>query len=87
MPMLKETATDLKEAINVSIQGTLRLAREHVFWDGMTEDVTEYIRKCATCQKLQRDLPQGPLSEEKDTSTHPWMYVRLIYFNSKERAI
>ncbi|KAJ8884851.1 hypothetical protein PR048_011047 [Dryococelus australis] len=30
------------------IQCTLRLAREHFFRDGMTQDVTEYSRKCAT---------------------------------------
>ncbi|KAJ8867008.1 hypothetical protein PR048_032870 [Dryococelus australis] len=46
------------------IQGTVGLAKEHVFWDGMRQDVTEYMRKCTTCQKLQRDLPQEPLSKE-----------------------
>ncbi|KAJ8881275.1 hypothetical protein PR048_017753, partial [Dryococelus australis] len=59
------------------------LARDHAFWDEITRDVTEYVRKCATCQHLQRDPPQELLSEEEDTLTCPWMYVASELFQLK----
>ncbi|KAJ8894419.1 hypothetical protein PR048_007072, partial [Dryococelus australis] len=48
---------------HIGIQGT-KLAKEHVFWDGMTQNVTEY----------------EPLREEEDTPTRSWMYVASDLF-------
>ncbi|KAJ8890209.1 hypothetical protein PR048_009717 [Dryococelus australis] len=56
---------DVQVVIPMSKESTLRLAREHVFWDRMTQDVTEYVRKCAT--------------EEEETPPVLGCMLRLIY--------
>ncbi|KAJ8868125.1 hypothetical protein PR048_031934 [Dryococelus australis] len=54
------------------VQGTLAIARDQVFWSGMTQDITSFVQNCATCQKIQNDPSQESLSEETVPSS-PWM--------------
>ena len=40
-------------AAHMGIVGTLRRARESVYWPGMNEDIKTYISKCRICNELQ----------------------------------
>ncbi|KAJ8886602.1 hypothetical protein PR048_012814 [Dryococelus australis] len=38
------------------VHGTLAIARDHLFWPGITQDIISFVQKCATCQ----DIPKRP---------------------------
>ncbi|KAJ8889023.1 hypothetical protein PR048_008517 [Dryococelus australis] len=64
------------------VQGTLEIARDHVFWLGMTQDIISYVQNCAICQKHQNDPSQEALSEET-VPLMTWMYVAFDLFHYK----
>ena len=37
------------------------LARQSLYWPGLTRDIEEFIRKCSTCNKYRRKQQQEPL--------------------------
>lgn len=43
------------------IQKTLSIAREYVFWVGLTADLTSFVEKCSVCQKTQRKNSKEPI--------------------------
>ena len=42
------------------------LARGHVWWDGMNQQLEEFVRCCLKCQQEQKEPARAPL--------HPWEY-------------
>ncbi|KAJ8879440.1 hypothetical protein PR048_020048 [Dryococelus australis] len=65
------------------VQGTLAIARYHVFWPDRTKNII-FVQKCATCQKIQNDSPQEYLSVET-VPLRPWMYVASDLFHYKDK--
>ena len=49
----------------------LLLARESVFWPGITNDVKQLVKDCDTCNKFQPEQPKLPLMHP-DLPTRPW---------------
>ena len=39
-------------SLHIEIEGSLRRARENLFWLGMTKDVKDFVTKCNTCRSL-----------------------------------
>ncbi|KAJ8893336.1 hypothetical protein PR048_005927 [Dryococelus australis] len=64
------------------IIGTLKLARDRVFWPGMTQEITEFVQKCAACKLSQENPTQECLTVE-DIPSRPWMYVASDLFQLK----
>ena len=48
-------------ASHVGIQGSLRRARESVYWPGMNQEVSDYRSKCTVCANHPRDQAKAPL--------------------------
>ncbi|KAJ8872369.1 hypothetical protein PR048_025973 [Dryococelus australis] len=48
------------------IIGTLKLARDHVFWPGMLQDITEFVQKCVACKLSQGNPTQEHLTLKGD---------------------
>ena len=42
---------------HIGMEGSLRRAREHVFWPGTTSHVKDYVSKCTTCQSMGQRQP------------------------------
>ena len=49
------TKLDMLQGIHsshIEVEGSLRRARENLFWLGMTKDVKNFVTKCYTCRSL-----------------------------------
>lgn len=56
------------------VEGTLRLARDHVFWPSIKADITKYIQNCQVCGKMQKDKPQEPILLQ-ETPKRAWSFL------------
>ncbi|XP_049885516.1 uncharacterized protein K02A2.6-like [Pectinophora gossypiella] len=64
------------------VQGTLRLARDNVFWPDMAKDLTEYIKTCKACAKIQKDNQMEPIVIQR-APERPWSTVATDLFHLK----
>ncbi|XP_061722995.1 uncharacterized protein K02A2.6-like [Cydia pomonella] len=64
------------------IQGTIRLARDNVFWPGMTTDLVNYTKSCTACAKVQKDNPMEPIVVQT-APERPWSLVATDLFHLK----
>ena len=60
----------------------LLLARESVFWPGITNDVKQLVKDCDTCNKFQPEQPKLPLMQP-DLPTRPWEKLGTDIFEFK----
>ena len=61
------------DALHTGHQGEtkcLLLARESVFWPGITNDIKQLVKDCDTCNKYQAEQPKLPLMQP-DLPTRP----------------
>ena len=56
-----------------------RRARSCVFWNGINRDIDVVVRKCATCQEVQRAQPREPLMPHV-TPSRAWQIVGTDLF-------
>ena len=64
---------------HIGMEGSLRRAREHVFWPGMTSHVKDYISKCGTCQSMGQRQPKETLTQT-EFAPRPWSTVGADLF-------
>ena len=55
---------------HIGIEGTLRRARDTVYWPGITAVLKDYISKCGICNRYRPEQCQEPLHPHK-TKPHP----------------
>ena len=73
------------KAIHLGHQGetkSILLAREAVFWPGITNQIKEMVKACTTCQKFQSAQPKMPIVQP-DRPTHPWEQLGTDIFEFK----
>ena len=66
--------TRVLEATHTGHQGEtkcLLLARQSVFWPGISNDVRQMVKDCALCNRHQRAQPKLP-AMQPDLHTRPW---------------
>ena len=56
---------------HTGIDGSLRRAREIVYWPGMTNDVREHTQKCETCREFEHSQAKEPLMNH-ELPSRPW---------------
>ncbi|XP_017469225.1 PREDICTED: uncharacterized protein K02A2.6-like [Rhagoletis zephyria] len=62
------------------LQGTLKLARDNIFWPTMTKDLTEYIKTCGACSKIQKDNQMEQINLQA-APKRPWSIVASDIFH------
>ena len=80
MPASLQPETLVK--LHESHQGTEKMrlrARSCVFWNGINHDIEVVVRKCATCQEVQRAQPREPLMPH-ETPSRAWQIVGTDLF-------
>lgn len=67
------------------VEGTLRLARDNVFWPEMAKDITNFVNACKSCNKVQKDNPMEPIIIQR-VPERPWSIVAtdLFHLNGKD---
>lgn len=68
----------------MGIQGSLRRARESVYWPGMAKDVTDFVSKCDICSLHPRDQPREPLIAHEIPTT-PWAKIACDLFEADQK--
>ena len=58
----------------------LLLARQSVYWPGMTADIRQLVKSCATCNRHQPDKPKLPLLQP-DMPSRPWEKIGADLFH------
>ncbi|KAL0858822.1 hypothetical protein ABMA27_011283 [Loxostege sticticalis] len=66
------------------IQGTLKLARDNVFWPGMAKDLTNYIQTCKACTKIQNENTMEPITMQP-VPERPWSVVATDLFHLRDK--
>ena len=73
-----ETLAKLHES-HQGIEKTRLRARSCVFWNGINQDIEDVVRKCTTCQQMQRAQQRQPLMPHK-TPSRAWQIVGTDLF-------
>ena len=76
---------EVLKAIHTGHQGESKcilLARESVFWPGVTKDIRQMVQECATCSKYQPAQPRLPILQP-ELPTSPWKKLGIDIFEYK----
>ena len=85
---LRKSILDKLHLGHMGITGTIRRARELVFWPGITSDIKTMIQECSTCNmyqhKSQMKEPLIPNMPER-----PWQIIGadLFYFDGEHYLV
>lgn len=60
------------------------LARESVFWPGITKDIRQMVKECDICSKFQPNQEKLP-ALQPDLPTHPWEQLGTDIFEFKDQ--
>lgn len=84
----KSEVNEILETIHAShqgIQSCLHRARQTVFWKNMTQDIANYVERCAICQSTQRCNDKEKIVTRK-VPEYPWQIVASdLFFLSRRR--
>ena len=73
-PSLRKSIVRRLHSAHIGIEGTLRRARECVFWPGMTSELRDVLSQCEICNTFQKQQPKEPLAQH-ETPLRPWEKV------------
>ncbi|XP_003729725.2 uncharacterized protein K02A2.6-like [Strongylocentrotus purpuratus] len=79
----KQMRRQIKEELHIGhngVEGTLRRAREYVYWPGMNKEIKEWIQTCETCQENSVSQPAQPLMSHP-ISDRPWSRIGIDLFH------
>ncbi|XP_063951965.1 uncharacterized protein K02A2.6-like [Lytechinus pictus] len=62
------------------VESTLRRARDHLYWPGMSKEIKEFIQTCATCQENSISQPAQPLMSHQIID-RPWAKIGIDLFH------
>ena len=62
---------------HIGIEGTLRRARDIVYWPGITAQLKDHLSRCGICNRYQPEQCKEPLKPH-DVPNLPWEKVGLI---------
>ena len=67
-------------ASHIGIQGSLRRAREVIYWPGMNKDVEDYVCKCTVCSSQPVQQGKEPLICH-ELPNRPWEKIAVDLFD------
>ena len=67
-------------ASHIGIQGSLRRAREVIYWPGMNKDVEDYVSKCTVCSSQPVQQRKEPLICH-ELPNRPWEKIAVDLFD------
>lgn len=74
----KETLEKLHEG-HQGMEKCKNLARERIYWPGITKDIENFISQCAVCQKYRKKNAKEPIQQREIPDT-PWNSVATDIF-------
>jgi hypothetical protein len=83
----KSMQKDMLERIHASHQGIVKskaLARESIFWPGLSSQIEDMIKRCPTCQSTRKNKPKEPLKPQEIPEI-PWQKVGIDLFKFQQK--
>jgi hypothetical protein len=71
-------------AAHLGIVKSKALAREAIFWPGLSSQLEDMISACSVCQSVRNDLPSEPL-QPQEIPDMPWNKVAIDLFHFQDR--
>ena len=65
---------------HIGVDGTLRRAREYLYWPQMTNEITEWIETCEVCMELSTSQSPQPLMSHT-LPDRPWEKIGVDLFS------
>lgn len=59
------------------IESTLKLARENIFWPGMSAQIMDVVKECTVCAKYAPSQQKPPMQSHA-IPVYPWQIVILF---------
>ena len=72
-----ETLKQIHEG-HYGVEKSLLRAREAVFWPRITQDITNEVQSCKTCQVYSKSQPRETL-QQYEIPTQPWIKIGADY--------
>lgn len=82
---LQRSMIDRVHASHNGIESTLRLARENVFWPGMSPQITDVVKECSVCARYGSSQPKPPM-QSHPVPIYPFQVVSLDIFFAEYRG-
>ena len=83
-PTLKDDILQKLHTSHLGREKTRLLARDSVFWPGITKDIQKHIGSCEQCQKYQPSQTPEPLLQH-ETPSRPWCTLATDIFQIDQR--
>lgn len=64
------------------VASSIKLAKQNIFWPGMSEDIKNFVEKCKICIKYSPSLTRFPMLSH-DIPMYPFQYISMDVFNVK----
>ena len=77
---LRPTILERIHAAHVGVEGSLRRARESVYWPGMNAAIKDFIEKCDICGSWRTHRQRREPLHQHDRPTRPWAKVGIDLF-------
>ena len=81
----RQSMIERAHSSHIGINGCIRRAKDAVYWEGMTSQITDYVSKCAVCEKWQSDTQKEPLMPHP-VPLRPWEKVGVDLFELKQKT-
>ena len=82
----KDILTKIHSA-HLGITGSIRRARESVYWPGMTSDIKNFIGDCSTCNSLRTVSQPKETLLQRQRPQRPWAKVAIDLFSINTNGI
>ena len=81
---LQREMLDKVHDAHLGIVKSKALAREAIFWPGLSSQLEDMIARCSTCQSVRNSLPSEPL-QSQEIPDMPWNKIAIDLFHFKNR--
>ncbi|XP_039451539.1 uncharacterized protein K02A2.6-like [Culex pipiens pallens] len=82
---LQRSMIDKVHVSHNGIESTLKLARENIFWPGMSAQITDVVKECHVCAKFAASQQKPPMQSHA-VPIYPWQVVSMdVFFTSYQR--
>lgn len=76
---IQRSMVDRVHVSHNGIESTLKLARENVFWPGMSSQIIDVVKECQICAKYAPSQPKPPMQTHA-IPIYPWQVVSMDVF-------
>ncbi len=83
---MRKEMMDVAHAAHIGIEGSIRRARETMYWPRMSTELKEYISKCDICMAHRASPGKEPI-QQHEFAARPWSKVGADLCDLQERKL